>query len=238
MNCLCKCNKTRYQVKKYKIETYCKSEIICSFCGCYKWDDSPNGLRTKLTSYLNKLGEKGFYLEVGAADGISQSNTYNLERLGNWTGILIEPDIDIYKLCRKNRPNNFIYNCALVSASYNNKYISFTPNVCPLMTNISNKIDSVDKKTVEAKTLNSILKEHNRNLDFCSIDVEGYELNLLNGLNLEKYRPRLICIEITYNKTEIFKIMKQNDYKLIDQIGHDYIFCPKDMTQYFFNLHP
>ena len=67
----------------------------------------------KLSNYLNK--KNGFYIELGANDGISESNTYFLENYKDWKGILIEPIIHNYLLCKKNRSkrNKFFCNACV-----------------------------------------------------------------------------------------------------------------------------
>jgi len=71
----------------------------------------------KLEKYLNY--NNGFFIEVGANDGINQSNTYYLEKERNWRGILIEPAPNNYISCKKNRSNlNRFYFNACVSFEY------------------------------------------------------------------------------------------------------------------------
>jgi hypothetical protein len=59
----------------------------------------------------------GIYVEVGANDGVTQSYTYELEKLG-WHGILIEPSKVAFDMCAKDRPNNKLFNCALVASGH------------------------------------------------------------------------------------------------------------------------
>jgi hypothetical protein len=69
---------------------------------------------------------------------------------------------------------------------------------------------------VNAITLEKILDEHcNTEIDFLSLDTEGYELNILKGLNLEKYRPKFMLIEVyTKDFTNIVNYLNMNNYKL------------------------
>ena len=54
--------------------------------------------------------KNGFFIEVGAHDGIFQSNTLNLEKNLGWTGVLIEPSLNAYLECLKNRPKSICIN--------------------------------------------------------------------------------------------------------------------------------
>ena len=70
---------------------------------------------------------------------------------------------------------------------------------------------------MKARTLTSILDECKVDrIDFFSLDVEGYELNVLKGLDMKKYRPFFILIEIyEKDKEEIMNYMTDNEYDLI-----------------------
>jgi hypothetical protein len=53
----------------------------------------------------------GFFVEVGAYDGVNLSNTYHFEQCG-WTGVLVEPDPDMAERCRRDRPRSVTFQCA------------------------------------------------------------------------------------------------------------------------------
>lgn len=71
---------------------------------------------------------------------------------------------------------------------------------------------------VNVITLENILNkfgDNNNNIDFLSLDTEGYELNVLKGLNLNKYRPNYMLIEIyTEDYENIVTFLKENNYSL------------------------
>ena len=69
-----------------------------------------------ILKYINH--DDGIYIECGANDGITQSNTYHLEKYRNWGGILIEPSKTAFDNCVKNRDpsRNIFFNCALVAS--------------------------------------------------------------------------------------------------------------------------
>ena len=79
-------------------------------------------LDKKILKYLDF--QNGFFIELGANDGISESNTYFFERFRNWKGVLIEPILHNYLSCKKNRSekNKFFCN-ACVSFKYKKKYV-------------------------------------------------------------------------------------------------------------------
>jgi len=133
--------------------------------------------------------------------------------------ILIEPSLSAYKECKKNRPNSKCYNFACVSSDYKNEYVIGDFNGS-LMSSIDGKRNNSKNLTkVKASTLenilNSVLSDSTISIDFLSLDTKGYELEILNGLNLKKYSPKYILIEIykdQYIKIENFLL--SNGYVL------------------------
>ena len=93
----------------YKIRKYIKLPIPLFFKKYFKKYYGKNKLDQQLEKYLDF--HNGFFIELGAYDGVTQSNTLFYEKNKGWRGILIEPSKDIYKICKKNRSiKNFIYN--------------------------------------------------------------------------------------------------------------------------------
>lgn len=204
-------------------------------------------LENKLDKLFNK--NDGFFIELGANNGLFQSNTAFLEKKRNWKGILIEPSIYGCKSCVVNRPNSTVVNMACVSDDYKDDYVEGDFNECHPMGSVNGeRLGNKDLVKVRAITLKKILDELKiiQNIDFLSLDTEGYELNILKGLDLEKYRPNYMLIEI-YNKDygEIIEFLNENDYELHsnfsnynkindphwDGTHNDYLFIDKNMNR-------
>ncbi|MGB6299575.1 MAG: FkbM family methyltransferase [Rivularia sp. (in: cyanobacteria)] len=158
------------------------------------------------------LSRNGFFIEVGANNGFSESNTYYLERFRNWQGILIEPIPHLFQECVKERPSSKVFNCALVSQDYPEPEIEMMYG--HLMSLIKGAFNDEQieaervaiagrklgftpyKVNVPARTLTSILDQANvGKIDFFSLDVEGFELNALQGLDFNKYLPKFMLVE-------------------------------------------
>ena len=152
-------------------------------------------LDLKIDSIINK--NNGFFIELGANDGLNQSNTARFEFFKNWSGILIEPSFEKYIQCIKNRPNSITLNFACVDNDYDDEFILGDFNG-HLMSSVDGKrLNNNNLVKVKATTLEIILdkyKDSSIEIDLLSLDTEGYELNILKGLNLKKYRPRFLLI--------------------------------------------
>jgi len=199
-----------------------------------------NNLDKKMLNYVNY--ENGFYIEIGAGDGLVQSNTFYFEKKKNWRGVLIEPSKK-FKYLKKNRSSkNFFYNYACVPFNFNKKKIILTYN--NLMTvsdelvendfkkkHLNRGLKYIKKKNqirffAKCKTLNQILNESKspKIIDFFSLDVEGAELSVLKGIDFKKYFFKYILIE-TNNFSIIDMFLSKKKYKFIKKISHhDYLF--------------
>ena len=166
----------------------------------------------KLNKEIFKEKENGFFIELGAYDGINHSNTAFFEIYKNWKGILIEPIKDKYQQCLRNRPQSICINetCSDIVGDFVNFEFSNGP-----MARIRNSNSYSEYKTT---TLEKILDKEKlkSNIDFLSVDVEGYELKVLTGINLDKYRPNFILVEIwPKNKRKTMQLLLSKKYKLI-----------------------
>jgi FkbM family methyltransferase len=176
------------------------------------------GLDLKLKEYLNT--PNGFFIEAGANNGVDQNNTKIFEDLFGWKGLLVEPSISAYEACKQNRPNSIVINAALSSKDNIEIVGDFDGH---LMSSIDGKRRSNPNSMVmiKTRTLTSILKEHNiKNIDFISLDVEGFEFDVLNGFDFNIWKPSYILIEINGDdKTIIDPYLKQFGYKAIRNLS-------------------
>ncbi len=158
---------------------------------------SPLALRA-LPIIIERFGPSyaGFYLECGANNGVSQSNTLLLEKRG-WRGMLVEPSPAAFAVCKRERsPRNILVNCALVGdPTITSVEGDFDGH---LMSSVGARWRNDGKTTsVAARTLQSVLDEHSiGSIDFFSLDVEGHEREVLAGLDLSRVRPKVFLIEI------------------------------------------
>ncbi len=177
---------------------------------------------------LNQLNMKknGYFVEVGAANGVYLSNTFILEKLFNWDGLLVEPAKTWHKELRKMRKCSLDFRCVLddrdelVSFTEVNDLEYSTIDVFKSNDLHKNKRkNKISKYEVETVSLTQLLKDHNspKNIDYISIDTEGSEYEILKNFNFSKYN--LKCVTIEHNNTEnkklIDDIMLVNGFKKV-----------------------
>jgi FkbM family methyltransferase len=174
----------------------------------------------RILEYIGNI-ENGYYIEAGAYDGILQSNTKFLEEEFNWTGILIEPSPKVFIELEKNRPNNININKCLVSTDYPFKTISGSFDNGP-MSSVGNmrNIENSTLIDVPCEPLCKILDYLDiHKIDFMTLDTEGYELDVLHGLNLHKYKPTYLLVEIYENNKEAtINYLINHNYILLENI--------------------
>jgi FkbM family methyltransferase len=204
---------------------------------------SLNDLDKKIERYLDI--DNGFFVELGANDGITQSNTLHFEKFRNWRGILIEPTPHNYLSCRENRSlENYISCCACTSFDYKEKFVEIAYSnlmSSPLglesdVADPSNHANSGRRflKPTEdnfifgavARPLNDVLKSANAPalMDLLSLDVEGAELEVLKGIDHGAYRFKYMCIECR-NIDKLSAYLSQVGYSLVEPLSEqDYLF--------------
>jgi len=190
---------------------------------------------------FNDQTAPGYFVEVGALDGVRFSNTYSFEQAG-WTGICIEAHPDYIELLRKNRPNSKIVHAAV--ANFDREYINFYANSRGSLSTLNADLEEEfrgygeyftgwEVKQVPMHTLDTILSLHGApvGIDILSIDVEGGEVAVLQGLDLDKYAPRVIIAEVIHTsiEMEVDAILTTAGYHRARKLSNNVFYC-RDRT--------
>ena len=218
-----------------------RSKFLALVTGTKYW--GLNNLDRKLIEIIGQ--ERGFFVELGANDGISQSNTKHLEMFLGWDGILVEPYPGNFKKLAKTRSaRTHSVNAACVGFDFPRAQMELTYS--NLMTiPMEGSSDVKDRKLhaesgrrwlkrnekintffAPARTLSSILGEVNapNKIELLSLDVEGGEIEVLKGVDHKNYRFKWILVE-SRDEKKIIDYLARLGYKLHSRMtGHDYLF--------------
>lgn len=182
------------------------------------------GLDKRILEFLPRT--TGFFVEAGANDGIDQSNTYYLEQCLGWKGLLIEPVPELARLARRFRRSP-VENYALGPPERSGESISFT--FSDLTTGVGKSGRPIKwsgllgpnptTAAAELRTLSDLLDRHNvRRVDLLSLDVEGFENEVLRGLDLSRHQPELILVE-TADPVAVLDSL-HGRYRVLDKLSH------------------
>lgn len=145
--------------------------------------------------------KRGFYVDIGAGHPTRFNNTNFFYLLG-WHGINIEPNPEMITLFKKSRTRDINLNIAIGKKNGKEIYYQFeSSGLSTFSQKQANKLLSAGyrlSKEVEIPMcrLDYVLEKNlTSRIDFFSIDVEGFELDVLESNNWKKFRPKLICIE-------------------------------------------
>ena len=181
------------------------------------------GQDLEVINFYNKK-ENGFFIEIGASDGINLSNTFLLETEYKWKGICCEPIPYNFEKLVKNRQNSICYDKAVYTSTGLTLDFDIANN-CDLFSGISNHIDnyksSVDenKVTIQVQTISLLDVLNNANapsfIEYMSLDTEGSEFEILKNFDFEKYTFGLIDVEHNFiepRRSEIKNLLLSKGY--------------------------
>jgi len=159
----------------------------------------------------------GFFVDIGAHDGISFRNTYLLEQKG-WLGIAVEPNPFVYPKLVKNRKCLTVNGCITdqsgigkfrLLTGYSEMLSGLIEEYKPQQfTRIQKEMEEKGGELVDINvdcyTIMEILKNNHRNhIDYLSIDAEGAELKILNSVDFNAVSIHVISVENSYQDWRI-----------------------------------
>jgi len=188
-------------------------------------------------SYFRSMNN-GFFVEIGAYNGIDGSNCYFFEKFLNWSGIAIEPSPTQFLALQKNRKCKCV-NKAVAKKTEKIEFIDVIKGYTQ-MSGINNSSYQktleiinkdlrtvLDKKIIEAATFSEIV-EYNYLIDYLSIDVEGGEMDILESIDFDLYKIKVLSIENNYpNEINYEKYPSDKGFCYIDSVGVDEIYFNK-----------
>ncbi len=198
---------------------------------------SQHGEDFAIAELIHKNSENWF-VDVGAHDGRSWSNSYLFGKVG-FNLLLIEPMEVCANKCRKLWAGNrrvHVEQKAVSEADgvvnfyiHDNKEIDLLAIRSSLMQEIIPSND-ISKVSVESIPLNKLLDKHRvpRNFAALSVDAEGVDLQVLRSVDLKKYRPSVICVEDEIDHDRIEAHLRDQGYSEVQRLGPNGIYIDKN----------
>lgn len=187
---------------------------------------SQHGEDKWLNDNWSRLGlpEKGFYIELGAMDGIEINNTKWLEDEKGWMGLLIEPVPDMFAKLKENRPNNINERVA----------IGLKRRAFHISAPGWSGFDAIGKAVhIPVTTLTGLLNKHGiDHVDVMFVDVEGSELEVWKTFDHNKYKPTLVVFEVCHLPNILWFVeqLRNDGYRQITTLGANMVFA-REFTQ-------
>jgi len=194
-----------------------------------------------LTEVLFAGVTEGFFVDIGAFDGITLSNAYRLEKSLDWQGICVEPQPQAYSSLSRER-NARCLNCCVSDHEGTTGFLHVED--APMLSGIPDRMDQEHQArlergeesdrsnqkiiTVECLPFAQLFTTKPDRIDYLSIDVEGAELPILRAIDFADVRIRLISVENTYGDFAIAKHLFEQGYRLIAVVGDDEFYAGHD----------
>jgi FkbM family methyltransferase len=183
--------------------------------------------------FINKT--KGYFVDIGAHDGITFSNSKFFEELG-WDGVCIEPNPKIFSILKNNRK------CICVKKAISNnigisKFFQiidgpdmlsglvdeFNDNsILRINNELKNKSEGFDYINVKCNLFENIVNQ--TKIDFLSLDTEGNELKILQSIDFNKFDIKVITVENNDYDKKFLNFLTSKNYMFVTSLGCDEIY--------------
>lgn len=196
--------------------------------------------------YLNEKifqGKRnGVFVDIGAHDGVTLSNTFFFESELGWSGICVEPIPVIFQQLEKNRSSICVQGC-IGDTNKKDKFLYITSDseYTRMLSGILSEYDprhlaridlelqlfGGEKQIIEIDCyrLDTILKAHNiHHIDYLSVDVEGSEMKVLRSIDFAAITIDVITIENNYGEKDIELFLIARGYKHLTKLEGDDIY--------------
>ena len=176
--------------------------------------------------YWPMLNITGFYLDSGANEAIHLSNTYFYDVCLGWNGICVEPEVQYHTQLREKRSCILVTECISdveKSVTFNNanelgSVVANNPNVN--QTNCLPLFEILNKHPVSALS---------KKIDFWSLDVEGYELIVLETVNFNLIQVNSLLIEEFWLSTRrLDRKLSESNFNKFHQLPIDSVYTPRN----------
>jgi len=190
----------------------------------------PDGREQRLVREFFGDRRFGFFVDVGANDPHYASQSWHLEQLG-WTGILVEPQPELADRLRRMRSARvFAFACSSPANAGRCMGLHVAGALSSLDRNrMAPGAEPQNVIDVPVRTLDDILAEASAPIgfDLLSLDVEGHELEVLDGFDIARWQPRLILLEDHVGSLAKHRRLKRAGYRLIRRFENNGWYVPR-----------
>ena len=185
-----------------------------------------------------KNQKSGFFVEIGAFDGIVGSNCYHFEKFMNWQGIAVEASPLQFEKLKKNR-NCKLMNVAIGSENKQVEFYEVAEGFTQMSginnSNFKNSFERIKKNSkskinrinIECKTFKKLIPS-DKIIDLISIDIEGNEFDVLKSIDFDKYQIKVIILENNAPKElSYLDFFLEKNFYYFDRVGMDEIYYNK-----------
>jgi FkbM family methyltransferase len=176
---------------------------------------------------LSRLNFKrsGFFVEVGASDGITLSNTWMLEQLFGWRGVLVEPAKVWHESIKSNRTSIIDKRCVWETSglqlSFSQAREAELSTLSAFKDSDNHRVARADSEEyfVETVSLEDLLVTHGapESIDYLSLDTEGSEFTILKSFDFDRFSIKVITVEhnFTNQRSAINELLASNGYRQV-----------------------
>jgi FkbM family methyltransferase len=191
----------------------------------------PGDTEERLKEEFFQATPAGFFVDVGANAPRDGSQTWAMEQRG-WNGVLVEPQPDLAEQLRRERRAKVF---AVACSSPGNAGKTLTLYLAGIQSSLKADFYAAGMQRagsceVPIMTLDRVLEDAGAPcpLDFVSIDVEGHDIELLDGFSLAQWRPRLLLIEDVVQNLSLHRYLTRRGYRWFRRTGINSWYVPAD----------
>lgn len=195
-------------------------------------------------NYFYKM-KKGTFVDIGAHNGITFSNSYFFERNQRWKGICVEPNPKVFASLIDNRTCTVVNGCVtdwsgpgqfllingpveMLSGLVNR----FDPrHITRIQESIAEQGGSMEIIDVQCYLLNDLLTANNiDHVNFLSIDTEGGEYEIVTSIDYDRFQIDVISLEDNYDDDRFVPFLASKGFSFVRRLGCDLLFINNNLV--------
>ena len=208
------------------IKPYCKYEEdgIMFF--------SQNGTDKYLIDNIFKRQKEGFFVDIGATNGINSNNTLTLDRFFDWSGFLIEPSMDFESLfVNRQKSTNIIRSKFISSSSGKSILFGHSTDSCfgsdsQILNDSEYNTDSFHPYNLTTVTFTDLFLEnfsHSQVIDLFTLSCNGHESEVISGIDFNLIDIKVLFIK-SNEKDELNKILNPHQFIFVRRVSGYFLY--------------